>query len=153
MSAPDTKALSPAPVTTTTRIAGSFSNSSRMTGIASHMSVEVALCFCGLLKTSLPTGPAFSAIMLGVGLKFISDHSPLAEAGDRLVVVAGLLEDGVGMLALLGSRGFHLELGATHVDGLADQLDLAQLGVLDGVRHLQVLDLRISEHLVHLVDQ
>ena len=75
MSAPETKALSPAPVTTTTRIAGSFSNSSRMTGIASHMSVEVALCFCGLLKTSRPTGPAFSAIMLGVGLKFINPLS------------------------------------------------------------------------------
>ena len=50
MSAPETKALSPAPVTTTTRIAGSFSNSSRMTGIASHMSVEVALCLCRLVE-------------------------------------------------------------------------------------------------------
>jgi hypothetical protein len=68
MSAPDTKALSPAPVTTTTRIAGSFSKSSRMTGIASHMSDEVALCLAGLLKTIRPTGPFFSAIMLGVGL-------------------------------------------------------------------------------------
>ena len=68
MSAPETKAWSPAPVTTTTRIAGSFSKSSRMTGIASHMSDEVALRLAGLLKTSRPTGPIFSAIMLGVGL-------------------------------------------------------------------------------------
>jgi len=68
MSAPDTKAWSPAPVTTTTRTAGSFSNSSMMSGIASHMSDEVALRLAGLLKMSLPTGPTFSAIMLGVGL-------------------------------------------------------------------------------------
>ena len=81
MSAPDTKALSPAPVTTMTRIAGSFSKSSRMTGIASHMSVEVALCFCGLLKTSRPTGPSFSAIMLGVGLMFIT-LTPLPAGGE-----------------------------------------------------------------------
>src|SRR6266436_160437 len=68
MSAPETKAWSPAPVTTTTRTAGSFSKSSRMTGIASHMSDDVALRLAGLLKTSRPTGPAFSAIMFGVGL-------------------------------------------------------------------------------------
>ena len=39
-----------------------------MTGIASHMSDEVALRLAGLLKMSLPTGPTFSAIMFGVGL-------------------------------------------------------------------------------------
>ena len=39
-----------------------------MTGIASHMSDEVALRLAGLLKMSRPTGPAFSAIMFGVGL-------------------------------------------------------------------------------------
>src|SRR5258708_39918735 len=72
MSAPDTNAWSPAPVTTTTRMAGSFSNSSMMTGIASHMSEEVALRLAGLLKMSLPTGPCFSAIMLGVGLSMLN---------------------------------------------------------------------------------
>src|ERR1700756_968114 len=98
MSAPETKAWSPAPVTTTTRIAGSFSKSSRMTGIASHMSDEGGLRLAGLLKTSGPTGPAFSAIMFGVGLimtysllfaslpnfvgegRRISDHAALLEA-------------------------------------------------------------------------
>src|SRR5690348_6516383 len=120
MSAPETNALSPAPVTTTTRMAGSFSNSSRMTGIASHMSVEVALCFCGLLKTSRPTGPFFSAIMLGVGLKLVmsrsSDDAALAEPGDGIGVVPDALQYVLGMLALLRSRGPLLDRGAAHVD-------------------------------------
>src|SRR5690349_21178549 len=139
MSAPETKALSAAPVTTTTRIAGSFSNSSRMTGIASHMSVDVALCFCGLLKMRRPTGPAFSAIMFGVGLKFIacsSDDAALAEARDRPFVVARFLQYCFGMLALLRLRRPNLEGRAAHVDRLADQLDFAQLGMLHQMRHL-----------------
>src|SRR4029077_21288974 len=117
MSAPETKAWSPAPVTTTTRMAGSFSDSSMMIGIASHMSDEVALRWAGLLKTSRPTGPAFSAIMFGVGLIICLlllpergppgphhdpertwrsalqlNHAALAEAGDGSGVVASLLQ-------------------------------------------------------------
>ena len=44
MSAPDTNALPPAPVTTTTRMFGSLRKSSRMPTAASHMSSDTALC-------------------------------------------------------------------------------------------------------------
>src|SRR5580704_5749706 len=183
MSAPETKAWSPAPVTTTTRIAGSFSKSSRMTGIASHMSDEVALRLAGLLKTSRPTGPAFSAIMFGVGLIICTllfagarhssdaifplidkdarlesrapslDHATLAEARDGRGVVAGFLQHRLGVLALLWRGRTHLEGRAAHVDRLAYELDRPKLGRRHGMRHLEVLDLRIGEHLVHLVDR
>src|SRR5262245_52516501 len=155
MSAPETKAWSPAPVTTTTRTAGSFSNSSMMTGIASHMSDDVALRLAGLLKTRRPMGPSFSAIMFGVGLIMacLLDDAALAEAGDGGVVVAELLQQRCGMLAQLRCSRAHLEGRAAHVDGLADHLDLAELGRFHRMRHLEVLDLRIGEHLVHLVDR
>src|SRR4029077_19078755 len=155
MSAPETKAWSPAPVTTTTRMAGSFSDSSMMIGIASHMSDEVALRLAGLLKTSRPTGPAFSAIMFGVGLIMgnLLNNSALAKAGDGRSIVAGFLQHRLCVLALLGRGRAHLEGRAAHVDRLAYELDVAQLGRLHGMLHLEVLDLRIGEHLVHLVDR
>ena len=50
MSAPETKALSPAPFSTMTRTAGSRSKASRISGIACHMSSDTALRRAGLLK-------------------------------------------------------------------------------------------------------
>ena len=60
MSAPETKAFSPAPFSTITRIAGSASSRSSASGSARHMATESALCFAGLLKVIQPTAPAVS---------------------------------------------------------------------------------------------
>ena len=55
MSAPDTNALSPAPVITATRTAGSPSQPSRMVARPSHMATDMALRRSGWLKVSSPT--------------------------------------------------------------------------------------------------
>src|SRR5258708_39218487 len=81
------------------------------------------------------------------------DGAALAEGADRRGVVAGLLQRRLGMLALLGRRRTHFEGRAAHVDRLAYELDRPKLGRRHGMRHLEVLDLRIGEHLVHLVDR
>src|SRR5437867_2729674 len=147
MSAPATKALSPAPVTTTTRISGSASNASRIDGIAAHISKDAALRFSGLLKVSRPTAPCFAAIILGVGLRVMRsalDDAAAPEVGDHVGVVAGLRQDLVGVLALLRGGGAHGEGRAAHLYGLADELDLAQRGGGDRLGHLQVPHLRIG---------
>src|SRR5882762_752519 len=73
-SAPETKALSPSPLSTITRTSGSCSKRSRTFGIASHMSMEMALRRAGLLNVSQPIEPCFSAMMRSV-------NSPAAKAG------------------------------------------------------------------------
>src|SRR6267378_5708733 len=73
-SAPETKALSPSPLSTITRTSGSCSKRSRTFGIASHMSMEMALRRAGLLNVSQPIEPCFSAMMRSVS-------SPAAKAG------------------------------------------------------------------------
>src|SRR5882762_232345 len=73
-SAPETKALSPSPFSTITRICGSCSKRSRTFGIASHMSIEMAFLRAGLLNVSQPIEPCFSAMMRSVS-------SPAAKAG------------------------------------------------------------------------
>src|ERR1700761_7105769 len=55
MSAPDTKALSPAPTRITTRTSGSSRNSVRTWPTPSHISSDIALRFSGLLKVRTPT--------------------------------------------------------------------------------------------------
>src|SRR5439155_15415331 len=62
-SAPETKALSPSPLSTITRTSESRSKRSSTFGIASHMSMEMAFLRAGLLKVSQPIGPCFSATM------------------------------------------------------------------------------------------
>src|SRR6516165_11783007 len=69
MSAPETKALPPAPLTTTTRIAGSCAYWLSSACTRSHMSRDTALCLLGLLNKTWPTGPSlrpmtFSSCML-----------------------------------------------------------------------------------------
>src|SRR5467141_78349 len=73
-SAPETKALSPSPLSTITRTPGSCSKRSSTFGIASHMSMEMALRRAGLLNVSQPIEPCFSAMMRSVS-------SPAAKAG------------------------------------------------------------------------
>ena len=50
MSAPDTNALPPAPVSTTARTSASLRKPSRMSRVAAHISIDTALCRSGLLK-------------------------------------------------------------------------------------------------------
>src|SRR5712671_3975486 len=73
-SAPETKALSPSPLSTITRTSESRSKRSSTFGIASHMSMEMALRRAGLLNVSQPIEPCFSAMMRSVS-------SPAAKAG------------------------------------------------------------------------
>src|SRR5579883_237904 len=55
MSAPDMKALSPAPRRITTRTAASSRNSVSARPNPSHISIDMALRFSGLLKVTMPT--------------------------------------------------------------------------------------------------
>src|SRR5712691_934268 len=74
MSAPETKALPPAPVTTMTRTPGSASKSSMICATACHISSETALWRAGLLKMMRPIAPSFSAsILLVIGWSSIED--------------------------------------------------------------------------------
>src|SRR3981081_516196 len=99
------------------------------------------------------TPPACGHLPTSWGGMAYLDDAALPEAGDRRGVVAGLLQHCLGMLALLGRRRTHFEGRAAHVDRLAYELDRPKLGRCHGMRHLEVLDLRIGEHLVHLVDR
>jgi hypothetical protein len=58
MSAPDTKALSPAPVSTITRTALSFAKSSMTSAAACDISGETAFRRSGLLNVRVPTPPS-----------------------------------------------------------------------------------------------
>src|SRR5215216_1166378 len=64
ISAPDTKALPPAPVRTITRTSSSAANCSSMWAVASHISRDTALCRCGLLKMMVPTPPSLRESIL-----------------------------------------------------------------------------------------
>src|SRR5262249_32296541 len=68
ISAPETNALSPAPASTTTRIAGSASNAESTFGIPAHISTETALRRSGLLKISQPIAPSLRPTSFSVPL-------------------------------------------------------------------------------------
>src|SRR5262249_24781962 len=164
-SAPDTNALPPAPESTTTRMASSRPNASRILGTACHMSTETALCRAGLLKVIQPTAPSLRAIMRSVPvsmgfsvgvqaakLAVLHDLAP-PQAGNHLVVVAERTQHLVGMLAALGRRIAGVARRAGELDRLVDDLDIAELGMVDAGGHAEVTHLRVLEHLVHLVDR
>ena len=69
MSAPEAKALPPAPVTTMTRTDGSALKSAMISSAASHMSSEIALCRSGLLKIIQPTPPSLREIIFSLGMR------------------------------------------------------------------------------------
>src|SRR5262245_19954021 len=163
MSAPDTNALPPAPESTTTRTASSRPNASRILGTACHMSTETALWRAGLLNVIQPTAPSLRAIMRSVPVSMVfsigvpaaklavlHDLAP-AQAGNRLVVVAERTQHLVGVLAALGRRIADVARRTGKLDRLVDDLDIAELGVVDAGRHAEVTHLRILEHLVHFV--
>src|SRR5215467_5004332 len=72
MSAPATKALSPAPRMMTTRMASSVARSWTYFGMSSQVSTPTAFRFSGRLKMIQPMGPSFSIKRLGVSL--MVDH-------------------------------------------------------------------------------
>src|SRR5688572_33417654 len=106
MSAPDTKALPPAPVSTTTRISGSRAKSSRIATAASHMGSDIALCFSGLLKVSVPTRPSLreSTLSVWVMVGSLSDGLAVVQRLDLVAREAELGEHLVGMLAAARRR-------------------------------------------------
>src|SRR5262249_50899698 len=81
MSAPDTKALPPAPVITTVRTPSSLAKSLMIRLAASHISSETALCFAGLLKIMYPTLPSRRDSILSVWV--ISELSSASLRGAR----------------------------------------------------------------------
>src|ERR1700693_3920361 len=112
MSAPDTKALPPAPVTTTTRISLSAAKSARMPCAASHISSDTALCRSGLLKIRVPTPPSLRDSILSVCVILLNSVVPReashrlggVQLRDFLVGETEFLEHLVGVLSERGRR-------------------------------------------------
>src|SRR6516165_2530733 len=163
MSAPETKARPPAPLTTITRTASSRSKSSMIWVTACHMSSDTALWRAGLLKIRRPIGPSFSAIILlvmgwsSMALRapdYWSDDIAGAQIGDCGVIVAEFVQYLVGVLAEVGCRAQLFGLGsAGHIDRLPHHLDWAELWMVDRPRHFEMLNLRIGKGLVDRVDR
>src|SRR4051794_6522214 len=156
MSAPDTKALPPAPATTTQRISSSPSSSARMRGTASHMSSETALCRAGLLKSIQPVDPSLRRIILSIPpptdpsiriLPATTRRPVVADAGEGAIAGAAQGVRSIGVA--VGPAG---EDGAAHdlqvegerpvVDVIEVVLDAAAHGVLGVGRSAQAVDLR-----------
>src|SRR5580658_7323929 len=74
-------------------------------------------------------------------------HSLLSEACDVTGAVAELAEDRLGVLAGVGARGFEAARRAAQGNRLADQLDIAKLGMMYGLSDAEMLDLRVGKHL------
>ena len=76
MSAPEAKALPPAPVTTMTRTDGSAPKSAMISSAASHISSEIALWRSGLLKIIQPTPPSLREIILSLCIAVLLKRFP-----------------------------------------------------------------------------
>jgi len=68
MSAPELKALPPAPEMTTTRTARSSAKSSRIRSRRSHIAIEIALSRAGLLRTMRATAPSLRKITCSLSM-------------------------------------------------------------------------------------
>src|SRR3954466_11052708 len=155
MSAPDMKARPPAPASTITRIASSREKSSMISGTASHISTDTALCRAGLLKIIQPTAPSLRAIMRSVLTTSCigSHHLARAKIRDRRGIIAKLAQHFIRMLAGIGRRALHAAARARELDRLVHDLGLAQVRMPYGRGHAEMPNLRIREDLVHLVDR
>src|SRR4051794_18307273 len=155
MSAPDMKARPPAPASTITRVASSREKSSMISGTASHISTDTALCRAGLLKIIQPTAPFLRAIMRSVLTTSCigSHHLARAKIGDRRGVISKLAQHFVRMLAGIGRRALHAVARARELNRLVHDLGLAQARMPDRRRHAEMPDLGIGEDLVHLIDR
>src|SRR5215510_4974506 len=163
MSAPETKALPPAPLTTTTRTLPSRAKASRIFAAASHMSSDTALRRSGLLKIRWPTPPSRRATTLSVSVMTSillascragarSHRIRLAERRDLARLEPELLEDCVGVLAEVGRRRRDPARRARQrhrLTGHAQRLAL----FLDALRHAEVHHLRIGIDLVDRIDR
>src|SRR5665213_431969 len=92
-----------------------------------------------------------SAMRLMTG---IASHDPfLPQPGDVAGAIAELAENRVAVLAGVGAGGDKAARRAAQRHRLADQLDLAELFVMDLLRDAEMLDLRVGKDLVHPVDR
>src|SRR5438046_2835509 len=164
MSAPDTNALPPAPESTTTWIASSHANASRIFGTACHMSSETALWRAGLLNTIQPTAPSlrasirrvpvsmrFSILPATIGRALDLHDFARPQAGDRPVIEPKPAQHPVRVLAPLWRRVADAARRPAELDRLTDDLSIPELGTVDVGRHAEMAHLRILEYLVHLV--
>src|SRR5215472_14784464 len=163
ISAPDANALSPAPVTTSTRTSGSASRDASTPGSAARISLDSALRLAGLLKVTTAIAPATSTSSLSVPVSRgagevvdvmpvpirPSDHAVRAQLLDRLARIAQLIQYLVGVVADIGTRCPHGRRRIGHAHGVAHDVELAEHRVRHRLRHHQVLDLRVGEDLVH----
>src|SRR5579863_4617069 len=104
MSAPETNALSPAPVNTTTRTSLSAANVSSARLAASHISSDTALSRSGLLKVTMPTPASLRASSLSVcviirSLSILSYGFGFAQRGDLARGEAEFFQQGVSVFA------------------------------------------------------
>src|SRR5215510_14225225 len=158
MSAPDTKALPPAPVTTTTRTSLSRANFSRMAVAASHMSSDTALRRSGLLKVSVPTPPSLCASTLSVSLIVpvlvcaASERVGAAQRRDLFRLESELPQNRVGVLAEIGRRRRQPARRARQPHGLARHAQ-RPAHLLDALRHAEMGDLRIGVDLIDGIDR
>src|ERR1700687_4846111 len=154
MSAPDTKAVPRAPVSTTPRIALSAAKSARMPDAASHISNDTALCRSGLLKISVPTPPSLRDSILSVCVirsvsvvrKLKSHRFGGVQLRDFLVGEAELLQHLVGVLAGLARRRDELARRARQRNRLADEDLFFAVRPLRALRNAEVLDLFVGEY-------
>src|ERR1700684_2766844 len=165
MSAPETKALPPAPVRTTTRTSLSAAKASSASVVASHISSDTALWRSGLLKVTSPTPASLRARILSVcDFVFIScfaviaplvcsDPLPLPQRGNLAFGKAELLEHGAGMLALAGRPPDQTGGRARQRHRLGEQCEPPPLPAAAGPRDFKMPHLRIGKHFVDGIDR
>src|SRR6202140_3228690 len=159
MSAPDTKALPPAPVSTTTRISLSAAKLSRMRLVASHIGSDTALSRSGLLKVTKPTPPSLRESILSVWVMIFpfagrgSHRFRLVQRGNVAHAEPEFFKYRVGVLAQLRRPRHQPRRRARQRNALADQPHLALVLLGHALGDAEMLDLRVVEHLVDGVDR
>src|SRR5271170_3450503 len=162
MSAPETKALLPAPVRITTRTELSAANSSRISPRPTHISTDMALRFSGWLKVISPIPSSFAASILPpaystetppLTIVSISDRSLLAHVRNLRVRVSDRVQHFIRAGARVRRRDADVLREPGDVDRRGDHFLGADRGAMHRPRHAQMFHLRIGEHLVDRVDR
>src|SRR6185436_5161119 len=160
MSAPDTNAFVPAPVSTTTRSESSVLNSSMMRPVAAHMSSDIALWRSGLLNTMYPTPPSLRESTLSVlTISFMSvslcclEGLLGAQLADLVLAEPELGQHLVGVLAEVRRRRHDVARRARERDRLTHEVDHLLLLIAHAACDAEMLHLRIAERLVDRVDR
>src|SRR6476646_7276019 len=155
MSAPEAKALSPAPVRITARTSRSACSASSRPGSATRISLDRALRLPGLLMVTTATAPATSTRSLpvpvlcragGLGgvMRVLSDHALGAEPVDLRARVAEFGEHLAGVVAGIRARRPDGGRRIGHPHRVAEDVQPAKGRVLHWLGHRQVLDLRVG---------